>query len=93
MKLEITKEKVLEAASKCSQAKETLKILFPECFEKNIDEIYPFTVTEFNNGNMIFIGTSLAPPLLVHKCFVLSTEYEWNLSENKGYQILIPKLK
>lgn len=31
--LKITKEKVLEAASKCSQAKETLKTLFPEAFE------------------------------------------------------------
>lgn len=60
MKLEITKEKVLEAASKCSQAKETLKTLFPECF-KEIEEIEPFTITGFNNGNFIFIGDSLAP--------------------------------
>lgn len=36
MKLEITKEKVLEAAAKCSQAKETLKTLFPEVFEEKI---------------------------------------------------------
>lgn len=36
MKLEITKEKVLEAASKCSQAKETLKTLFPEVFGENM---------------------------------------------------------
>ena len=33
MKLEITKEKVLEAADKCPQAKETLKTLFPEVFK------------------------------------------------------------
>jgi hypothetical protein len=33
MKLKITKEKVLEAASKCETAKETLKTLFPEVFE------------------------------------------------------------
>ena len=33
MKLEITKEKVLEAASKCSTAKATLQTLFPECFD------------------------------------------------------------
>jgi hypothetical protein len=32
--LVITKEKVLEAASKCSTAKATLKVLFPEAFEK-----------------------------------------------------------
>lgn len=31
--LTITKEKVLEAASKCSTAKEVLKTMFPECFE------------------------------------------------------------
>lgn len=30
--LTITKEKVLEAAAKCPQAKETLKTLFPEVF-------------------------------------------------------------
>lgn len=35
MKLEITSERVLEAASKCSQAKETLKTLFPEAFVEN----------------------------------------------------------
>jgi hypothetical protein len=33
MELKITKEKVLEAASKCKQSEETLKTLFPECFE------------------------------------------------------------
>ena len=33
MELKITKERVLEAALKCSQAKETLKTLFPEAFE------------------------------------------------------------
>lgn len=32
MKLEITKERVLEAASKCSTAKATLTTLFPEAF-------------------------------------------------------------
>lgn len=32
--LTITREKVLEAASKCSTAKATLEVLFPECFEK-----------------------------------------------------------
>ena len=36
MELKITKEKVLEAASKCSTAKATLETLFPECFESHI---------------------------------------------------------
>jgi hypothetical protein len=38
MNLQITKEKVLEAASKCSTAKETLKTLFPEVFNLKITE-------------------------------------------------------
>lgn len=33
MELKVTKEKVLEAASKCKQSEETLKTLFPECFD------------------------------------------------------------
>lgn len=33
MKVEITKERILEAASKCSTAKATLMTLFPEVFE------------------------------------------------------------
>jgi len=36
MKLEITKERVLEAASKCSTAKQVLKTLFPEAFVEEI---------------------------------------------------------
>jgi hypothetical protein len=37
--LTITSERVLEAASKCSQAKDTLKTLFPEVFEPEDDRI------------------------------------------------------
>jgi len=36
MELKITKEKVLEAASKCSTAKATLETLFPDCFKTPI---------------------------------------------------------
>ncbi len=35
MELKITKDKVLEAAAKCPQAKETLKTLFPDVFDEN----------------------------------------------------------
>lgn len=34
MKAEIEKSRVLEAASKCPESKETLKVLFPEFFEE-----------------------------------------------------------
>ena len=35
MELKITKDKVLQAAAKCSTAKATLETLFPEAFEEN----------------------------------------------------------
>lgn len=35
--LTITKEKVLEAASKCSTAKATLRVLFPDIFKEEIE--------------------------------------------------------
>ena len=34
--LKITKEKVLEAATKCSEAKKVLETLFPEAFDECI---------------------------------------------------------
>ncbi len=40
MKLETTKERVLEAAGKCKEAKETLKTLFPEVFKSERVETF-----------------------------------------------------
>jgi len=37
MELKTTKEKVIEAASKCSTAKATLEVLFPEAFENEVE--------------------------------------------------------
>jgi hypothetical protein len=93
MELKITKEKVLEAASKCSQAKETLKTLFPECF-KETEEIKPFEVTVSTASNdFIFIARGLAPNGYEGRCFGLSTDYDWELTESNCIQILIPKLR
>lgn len=38
MQLTITKEKVLNAASKCDTARQTLKILFPEAFSNSLQD-------------------------------------------------------
>lgn len=46
MELKITKEKVLEAAEKCSTAKQTLKILFPEAFIEDV-------VMSFQKGDVL----------------------------------------
>ena len=52
MKLEITKERVLEAASKCETAKQTLKTLFPDVFE---EEFWELKIKE--NKEIFFINT------------------------------------
>jgi hypothetical protein len=36
MEFKITKEKILEASSKCPQAKQTLEIMFPEAFAEEV---------------------------------------------------------
>jgi len=51
--LTITKEKVLEAASKCSTAKATLQVLFPEVFKDGItyDDC---NIYALNNGTYVY---------------------------------------
>ena len=48
MKLEITKEKVIKAADKCSTAKEVLKELFPEAFE---EQYSPWQIILMDDGD------------------------------------------
>lgn len=52
MKLDITKEKILEAASKCGDAKEILKTLFPDVFE---EEFWEVKIKE--NKEIYFVNT------------------------------------
>jgi hypothetical protein len=52
MNLNITKERILEAAAKCSTAKQTLKVLFPEAFElPEITVVKPGDVFKHPEGN------------------------------------------
>lgn len=91
MKLEITKEKVLEAASKCSTEKETLKTLFPECFED--DNYYNITAPNnvvYEEGDvMILVAHGYAPIGMAGKCFFLTEGCNWELKGN----ILTPTRK
>lgn len=50
MELSITKEKVLEAASKCDTAKATLKVLFPEVFEYEDRNAWKKDADPYNTG-------------------------------------------
>ena len=90
MKLEITKEKVLEAANKCEQAKETLRTLFPECFGEEITKkrgLYYF-------GDEMIIVDICAIGRFKNKSFHLDGGFNWEIKTNLlGHHILIPTRK
>lgn len=75
MKLETTKEKVLEAAEKCSTAKETLKILFPEAFE--IDEGINKTMNLLCGSGLIIQRRKFGD--FKDKAFWLHNNYDWRI--------------
>jgi len=93
MKLEITKEKVLEAASKCSTAKETLKTLFPEVFveDKSVTIEYQ---EDINSKDGSFLLCSLEAGENKRKGFYLNDDFKWSLIYNgKNELCLIPTKK
>lgn len=69
MELTITKEKVIEAASKCSQAKEILKTLFPEVFEE--DKYFDLR-TGTEEGERVYVKDGLR----IDVCNLASDEYK-----------------
>lgn len=95
--LKISRERVLEAASKCSVAKYTLELLFPEVFEENKDSVISFDagVGEFvNSRNRVslvqikagmgkYAGTSLW----------LNRDYNWRVLDDDGLPVLVATLK
>lgn len=101
MELKVTKEKVLEAASKCSQAKETLKTLFPEAFkDENAITLIPKrpgtanfdSETVAGSVNGIIAIRTLGPH--AYKAFWLDYNFDWQLlEETPGYFTLIPTKK
>lgn len=97
MELKTTKEKVLEAASKCPTAKETLEILFPECFDKEMKKIESFGVSSSVSQNpYMYIGhTHVQDASLWKKCFVLQEDqFNWSLKRQEdGLLLLIPTKK
>lgn len=100
MKLEITKEKILEAASKCSVAKETLKTLFPEVFEDDryLDLNSFLTpgyrcILDSDGHTMIDIRAS---GKYTNKGFFLSDNYVWTIERCSRYpeiDVLVPTKK
>lgn len=102
MKVETTKERILEAAKGCSDAKHVLKTLFPEVFED--DEyfdlsylpILPFTEEEairagFLGDNFFMVRKSGE---YENKGFILGNRYNWKIVVDKyGYLVLLPTKK
>lgn len=96
MELKITKEKVLEAASKCSTAKATLETLFPECF---VDDKYVDLMKWAKNSEGWEFGSSCydCPTIGVDEDkvngkrfqFILSSHFNWKIEG----QYLIPTKK
>ncbi len=92
MKLEITKEKVLEAASKCSTAKATLKTLFPEVFEDKKVQISAIT-TIFEDKAFALIETRDCGKFSFQS-FWLNPVFDWKIEEDDlGTLCLIPTRK
>src|SRR5690606_17465282 len=78
MKLEISKERVLEAASKCSTAKETLKTLFPEVFKKE-DKYF-----DFSDMPPVFLRGLKLPKGFDHGCIEIRVGGEYG---GKGFYL------
>ncbi len=90
--LKITRERVLEASSKCTTAAAALKTLFPEAFE---DEAFKFagpsgkhTLDASTSNGPLCIGFSLAPDGLSGKCLLVDSHYEMKQQVHGRYTVL-----
>jgi hypothetical protein len=99
--IQTTKEKILEAATKCPQAKETLKVLFPEVFEGSEPFVLHNGKGDFNSGTLVLDSTRDHYVIIMDgRRFFLSSYYNWEIKEsgrifnNTGAElILIPTRK
>jgi hypothetical protein len=94
--LNITPEKIRQAANECPEAAKTLKTLFPEVFE---DEFYDFVENEFVlddrvyedkyiAGKPLFIGMGWAPDGMRGKCLIVGDGYKMDTVVYQGRTVL-----
>ena len=91
MELKITKDKVLQAAAKCSTAKATLETLFPEAFEGDKKVVFEkFTGIKDINGERLIENRFGSQA----ECVWLNSDFKWKIEKagNGGY-LLIPTRK
>jgi len=93
MELKITKDRILEAASKCSTAKETLKTLFPEVFvEDKSVFVCDFSPIRFMNSSHVICRRTGGKN--EYKAIVLPDIYNWEvIKDEHGILCLIPTKK
>lgn len=91
--LKITKEKVLEAAEKCSEAKKVLEALFPEAFDDGVvlkQQGYDIADVKTNNIVMYIRGGGE----YAHKALFLNDVYNWEIKRDSSDDLcLIPTRK
>jgi hypothetical protein len=94
--LNITPEKIRQAANECPEAAKTLKTLFPEAFE-NENEFYYFEdevlLNTFISEKPLFIGKNFAPEGMSGKCLMVDTSYEMETIVYAGRTVLYFKKK
>jgi hypothetical protein len=92
--MNITPEKIRQAANECPEAAKTLKTLFPEVFE---DEFYDFVENEFvlgaSAGKPLFIGVGWAPDGMRGKCLIVGDGYKMDTVVYQGRTVLYFKKK
>jgi len=106
--LKITKEKVLEAAEKCSEAKKVLETLSPEIFDNKHFDLSKLKTLEYVDKGRIFSYDSCQDAgfndynfLQIRlggeynrRGFYLGVECNWEIvTDNEGVLILLPTKK
>lgn len=88
--LNITPERVKQAAQENPESANTLKTLFPEVFK---NEPFKFgrnyMIGTSYGGTPLMIGLGLAPDGLEKKCLVLNSDFTMETMEHVGATILI----
>jgi len=91
--LKVTKAAVLEAASKCSTAKATLQVLFPDAFKPSDEPFYFGTGYRITTGgldvNPFCVGLSGAPEGLDGRCLMMAhNNWEMRVEKTNMHTIL-----
>jgi hypothetical protein len=88
--LNITPERVKQAAQENPEAANTLKTLFPEVFKNEpFDFGRKYTICGSTGGTPLAIGMGLAPNGMEGKCLVLNEYFTMETMERCGVTILI----